>query len=275
MSEINFVHITDMHISSAEDSCVHGSDTVKGFRRVAEVMRKGKMNPNFVVLSGDLCHESDEAGYRKLKALLDEELSAFDCPVFPALGNHDSRAPFRRVFLQEAGPSEEQPYYYSAVVKGLRILVLDSKVPGEVHGQIDAQQLTWLEKQLVEPAPEGTLLVVHHPMTPLPAPMPEDHMLHEQGELLRVAGDRDVVGILTGHIHMHVAGMLGSIPWVSAGSTSLAVDPAWQREQRIADMPGFNVGYIRENRMVVSSRVAPGAQADILLKAAKRLPQEA
>ena len=54
-------------------------------------------------------------------------------------------------------------------VDGLRIVSLDTSVPGYHHGEISDAQYEWLASVLAKPAPHGTLLAMHHP--PIPVPM--------------------------------------------------------------------------------------------------------
>ena len=51
---------------------------------------------------------------------------------------------------------------------GLRIIALDTSVPGYHHGELTDAQLAWLADVLATPAPHGTLLAL---TPPLPVPM--------------------------------------------------------------------------------------------------------
>ena len=53
-------------------------------------------------------------------------------------------------------------------VAGLRIVSLDTSVPGYHHGELTDDQLAWLADVLATPAPHGTLLALHHPPIPIP-----------------------------------------------------------------------------------------------------------
>jgi hypothetical protein len=43
---------------------------------------------------------------------------------------------------------------------------LDTSVPGYHHGEISGRQLDWLADELATPAPDGTILALHHPPIP-------------------------------------------------------------------------------------------------------------
>ncbi|WP_458794083.1 metallophosphoesterase family protein, partial [Nocardia farcinica] len=77
------------------------------------------------------------------------------------------RVAFRRGLLdEEADQSEPVDRVYD--VNGLRIIALDSTVPGQHHGEISDEQLAWLRRELEVPAPDGTLIALHHPPVPSP-----------------------------------------------------------------------------------------------------------
>jgi 3',5'-cyclic AMP phosphodiesterase CpdA len=84
--------------------------------------------------------------------------------LFWVMGNDDNRAVLRRFLLDEA-PSTA-PLDRVRMIDGLRIITLDTSVPGYHHGEISGRQLDWPADELATPAPDGTILVLHHPPIP-------------------------------------------------------------------------------------------------------------
>ena len=98
-------------------------------------------------------------------------------------------------------------------VDGLRIVALDTSVPGYHHGELLTEQLAWLADVLATPAEHGTLLAMHHP--PLPLPMiraAELIELHDQHALADVVAGTDVRGILAGHLHFPTWSTFAGVP---------------------------------------------------------------
>ena len=98
-------------------------------------------------------------------------------------------------------------------VDGLRIIALDTSVPGYHHGELSDDQLTWLAAELATPAEHGTLIALHHP--PLPLPMlraAELIELLEQDRLAAVIEGSDVRGILAGHLHFSTYSLFAGVP---------------------------------------------------------------
>jgi len=138
----------------------------------------------------------------------------------PALylpGNHDARPAFRAQLL---GWEENEDVIDQVIwVGGLRVIALDSTVPGAAHGELDDSQLDWLEGELVTPAPLGTLVALHHPPIPGPSPFLNDIILRQPERLAEAMAGRDVRMVLAGHTHHASAGVLGGVPvWVATAS---------------------------------------------------------
>jgi 3',5'-cyclic-AMP phosphodiesterase len=108
---------------------------------------------------------------------------------------------------------------------GLRLIGMDSSVPGKVHGELNDAQLDALANELAEPAADGTVLVVDLPPMWSPIP-PSDHVaLREPERLAAVIRGSDVQLVLSGHAHRSVGTLAGVPAWGSPSSASLADAP--------------------------------------------------
>jgi 3',5'-cyclic AMP phosphodiesterase CpdA len=146
--------------------------------------------------------------------------------VIWVMGNHDEREPFARE-LFGVSATEETPLHRVHDVAGLRVVALDTTVPGYHHGELSSAQLSWLADQLAEPAPHGTVLALHHP--PIPVPMlraAETIELHDQHLLAEVVEGTDVRGIIGGHFHFSSYSTFAGVPVSVASSTCYVADPA-------------------------------------------------
>ena len=99
---------------------------------------------------------------------------------------------------------------------GLRIIALDSTIPGEDGGALDDQTLRYLRSELATPAPDGTIVALHHPPIPSPVEPMARMALRDPGRLRDAIAGSDVRLVLCGHSHHEAFGMLGATPvWVS------------------------------------------------------------
>jgi 3',5'-cyclic AMP phosphodiesterase CpdA len=103
-------------------------------------------------------------------------------------------------------------------VRGLRVITLDSLVPGEVHGVVSESQLAWVREVLAEPSPAGSIVVLHHPPI-LPASAYLSSIVLRNGAALGQAlAGGDVHAVLCGHLHLQLSGRLDGVPvWVTPG----------------------------------------------------------
>lgn len=196
MKPIRFVHISDTHIRrhplESNLSCVFQNvpDPAANLKDIFD--RISGMNIDFIIISGDLVHEGEEDDYRCLQQLIEER--KFDIPVLLALGNHDRKQAFRKVFLHQ---DSEAPYYYTRDVKGLRVIVLDSAWTGHGWGFIDKTQRQWLKEKLAEPSERGSIAVMHHPLFWENASL----AVRQADELKSILACSEVRGVFCGHIH--------------------------------------------------------------------------
>jgi 3',5'-cyclic AMP phosphodiesterase CpdA len=113
------------------------------------------------------------------------------------------------------------------LVDGLRIVALDTSVPGQHYGEVTDAQLAWLARLLDVPAPSGTILAMHHPPLPAVADLAVAVELLEQHRLATVLEGTDVRAILAGHMHYSSFGTFAGIPVSVASSTCYTQDLAF------------------------------------------------
>ena len=138
------------------------------------------------------------------------------------MGNHDNRAELRRFLLDEA-PSMA-PLDRVRTIDGLRIVTLDTSVPAHHYGEISTAQLDWLAEALAVPAPDGTILALHHPPIPSVLDLAVTVELRDQASLGRVLKDTDVRAILAGHLHYSTNATFVGIPVSVASATCYTQD---------------------------------------------------
>ncbi|WP_150273960.1 metallophosphoesterase family protein [Paenibacillus tepidiphilus] len=259
MKPIYFAHLTDTHINAPEKQHpMFGVDMTAKLRAVMGDIRTLRTKPAFILISGDLTQDGDLADYRHLKAVIEEEAGLTGIPVHVILGNHDFRAPFREGYLGEA-PSDK-PYYYSFIENGLRIVMLNSQIPGSHGGELDEQQLEWLDEILAQPAEQGNLLVIHHPVTLTSSELMDGHLLRNPQSLAKVIKGRKVIGLLAGHIHFHNIGSFHGVPSCAAAGVAFGLDPASADAMRFLDNSGYNLVTVKDGVMAVQPRMLPGSE---------------
>ncbi len=190
--------------------------------------------PAAIVITGDLTQNGDPSAYAALREQVVTVATRLGSQLMWLPGNHDERHAFARSLL---GSSDDAAAIQVMDVAGLRLIGLDSCVPGHHHGSLTDATLAALRAELATPAPRGTVLAIHHP--PLPAVMDslQDLMLRDPAPFAAAIVATDVRWILAGHVHSACTGVFAGVPVTTASSTSRAIDLS-QPTSRIIDRDG-------------------------------------
>ena len=247
-----FLQLSDLHLAPP-GTLLAGVDPMRQMRSVLARIERLELSPAFIVISGDLTDDGSAESYEVVNEVL-TELAGRSTPVLLALGNHDDRATFRRVVLGEERGDNQSPYYHSRLIDGLRVIVLDSVIPGEVGGALGEAQLAWLEDELEAPAPRGNLIVLHHPCRLAgPAhPYPE-FIVRDAAALEAIVAHHQnrVVGVLAGHSHQANSAPFGGTLHATAPAVLCQLDYfAGERYQPVPGA-GFNLCQIDDSGLIV------------------------
>ena len=218
-------HVSDPHLLA--DRLQYGVvDTEAGLARSLERLARLDPPPSALVFTGDLADRAEPVAYARLRAIVEPAAARMGAEVVWVMGNHDERAPYAAaLFGEEADDDTPQDRVHE--VDGLRIVALDTSVPGYHHGDVTDDQLAWLRDVLATPAPHGTLLALHHPPIPVPTvPAAQIIELLDQDRLADVLAGTDVRGILGGHFHFTSWSTFAGIPVSVAAATCYTMDPA-------------------------------------------------
>jgi len=207
------VQISDVHLT-ADGTLPPGVRPRDNLIRAFDVLGSSGMRPDVILLTGDLTNAGDPACYDDLRAIVADRAAAAGVPTVVYLpGNHDERAAFRRHLLDVDGDAPVNQTHHR---DGLRIIALDSVVPGQDHGVLTEEALDYLRFELATPAPDGTIVALHHPPIPSPIKPMAGIALRDPGRLRDAIEGGDVRLIVAGHSHHESLGVLGNTPvWVS------------------------------------------------------------
>ena len=255
------LHLSDTHFV-AEGHLYDAVDSERHLREVFEQIEASGGRPEAIVFTGDLADKGDPAAYARLVAIVEPAAERLGARVIWVMGNHDDRGAFREGLLHQLPSSA--PVDRVHWVNGLRIIALDSTVPGHHHGEISSDQLDWLAEELASPAPHGTVLAMHHPPVPSVLDLAVLVELRDQSELAEVLQGSDVRSIIAGHLHYSSTATFAGIPVSVASATcytqDLSVPVGGTRGRNGAQ--AFNLIHVFENT-VLHSVVPVGAHEPI------------
>ena len=158
------VHVSDTHLAVV-DAPTASQNSAARLRTLMSRLVETGLRPEAIIVTGDVADRGEPEAYSTVRGLVEPAAEALGARVIWVMGNHDDRAAFRSGLLDEPAATTEVDRV--EWLGGLRIIVLDTTVPGRHWGEITPDQLAWLADVLAEPAPEGTVLALHHPPVPV------------------------------------------------------------------------------------------------------------
>lgn len=249
-------HISDTHFLADGAPLFGAVATETNLRRALEQLQASEVVPEALVFTGDLADLGEPDAYRRLRAIVEPVAESLGAQVIWVMGNHDERLRYSVELFDVEGTEAPQDRVYD--VGGLRIISLDTTVPGWHHGDLTDEQLAWLADVLATPAPHGTLIAVHHPPLPIPLDGAMEMLeLQEQNRLADVVRGTDVRGILAGHLHYTTHGTFAGIPVSVAAATCYTMDLA-DRSKLLSGIDAnqaFNVVSLYDNTAPAEGQV--------------------
>jgi 3',5'-cyclic AMP phosphodiesterase CpdA len=152
--------ISDLHIKRPGALAYRRVDTAAYLARCVAALNALDPRPDAVIMTGDLVDQGDPEQYEHLKTLL----APLRIPYLLVVGNHDARDALRAAFPERAELRSGGEFVHYAVDVGpLRLIALDSMVPGQSAGTLCEARLDWLAAQLDAARGKPVVVALHHP----------------------------------------------------------------------------------------------------------------
>ncbi|WP_105566879.1 metallophosphoesterase [Microbacterium halophytorum] len=254
------VHISDTHLLAGGARLYDRFAVEDNLRRTLDRVEQAGEGADALVFTGDLTDLGEPDAYLRLRRIVEPVAERLGAPIAWVAGNHDERSEMRRDLLDEE-PSQKA-IFHAWDLAGLRLIALDSTVPGWHHGEIDDAQLDWLRGKLAEPAPLGTILALHHPPLPSHVPLFDVLELRGQDRLADVIRGTDVRAILAGHLHYAMHGTFAGVPVSVAAATCYTMDVA-REPQRVNGMDAgqsFSLVHVYDDTITHTTVPVHGAE---------------
>ncbi len=216
------VHLSDTHFLADRAALFGQVDTDRGLAKALDRLRTEIDRADLVVVTGDVADLGEPDAYDRIAATVEPAVAALGAELLWVMGNHDERPAFSARLW---GAESADPLDRALMIGGLRVIALDSTVPGYHHGELDDDQLSWLAAVLAEPAPDGTVLALHHPPLPTRVKIMGLVELREATRLAEVITGTDVRAILAGHLHYSTFGTFAGVPVSVAAASCYTIDP--------------------------------------------------
>ncbi|MCU1513766.1 MAG: 3,5-cyclic-nucleotide phosphodiesterase [Microbacteriaceae bacterium] len=246
------IHLSDTHLLAGGNRLYNAIDSEARLERLFAQLEQSGAKPEAIVLTGDLADHGEAEAYERLRAIVDPAAARLGAQVIWVMGNHDDRGNFRSRLLGQMPTTAPIDRVYD--VNGLRVIALDSTVPGSHYGHVTDAQLDWLAEELSLPALHGTIIAMHHPPVPSVQDLAILVELREQDALAEVIRGSDVRGIIAGHLHYSTTAMFAGVPVSVASATCYTQDLGFQdRATRAHDgSQSFNLVHVYDTTVLHS-----------------------
>jgi 3',5'-cyclic-AMP phosphodiesterase len=227
--------ISDMHVLRAGTRLFGALDTFGSLARCVEHVNRLPTRPDAILVTGDMTNDGEAADYEALVRLLDR----LAMPYYPIPGNHDDREHMRWAFRHLGLLPTTGPLHYTVEHLPIRLIALDTVIPGQTHGHLGAAQLDWLEATLRAAPDRPTIVFLHHP----PFPTGIDHM-----DAIRLTDSDALRAVITGHAQVErvACGHLHRAIQVRWAGTVAVTAPSTAHQVALTLAPGDAARWIAE-----------------------------
>ena len=251
-------HITDTHITSPGTLLMGIVDTASALEGAVAALNRLDPSPDAIVLTGDLVESGAPEEYAHLRGLL----APLRMPVFAIPGNHDAREPMREAFIGDGYLPRQGFLDYAIEDYPLRVVALDTLVPGEGGGALCWERLQWLDRTLSRARDRPTLVLMHHP--PFLTGISRMDRLGLDGsaafaDIVRHHGQ--VERVACGHLHRPIESRFAGTVAGTAPSTAHQIVLDFRPDARVSfafEPPGYQLHYWREGAGLVTHTVSIG-----------------
>ncbi|MEK0339226.1 MAG: metallophosphoesterase family protein [Nitrosopumilus sp.] len=196
------VQLSDLHVGS------------QFLPEVFETLVKevNELNPDVIVITGDLTNEGLMKEYEECKSLL----TKFNVKkIISISGNHDYRNTGYLLF-KKFFPFQTVNELDDDVV----LVTVGTARPDRNEGEVGYRQNLWLERTMKKYKDKVKIVAMHHHLIPIPDTGSDQLTVVDAGDVLRTVLDTKVDVVLCGHKHRPWAWNFGKLTIVNAGTAT-------------------------------------------------------
>lgn len=247
--------ITDLHLRAAGRKAYRVVDTGRYLPPAIATLNALDPRPDVVLITGDLT----DFGRPEEYAALREQLEALELPWYVIPGNHDERSALRQAFPEHAWLGQTGFMHYTLEAYPVRLIGLDTLVPGEGRGELCRERLEWLSQRLAEQPGRPTMLFMHHPPFATGIAHMDRQGLTGARELEALMRDyANVERIVCGHVHRTIFRRFGGTIASCCPSTAHQVnlDLAEHGDAAfVMEPPGYQLHLWKEGALITHTGV--------------------
>ena len=212
-SGFSFVQISDSHIGFNKAA---NQDVTGTLNLAIERINQLPVAPDLLLHTGDISHSSKLAEFDTAQQIVKGAKAG---QFFYVPGEHDTASDDGALYRERFGKGTLGTGWYSFDHKGVHFVGLNNSQQIDAMGDLGADQLSWLKKDLASHSPSTPVVVFAH--IPLWMVYPQWGWGTQDGaEALSYLKRFGSVTVLNGHIHQVVQKVEGNVAFHTATSTA-------------------------------------------------------
>lgn len=210
--------ITDSHVDAPGTLAFGRIDARACLRKALDAIIALNPRPDLILHTGDVTQHGDLALNKDVRAMLDETGIRY-CAI---PGNHDEVEPLRGAFADTAWmPKNSRFLHYVLEDLPVRVICLDTKIPGEIAGEMCAERLEWLSTQLKAGGSKPTMIAMHHPVFRTGRPISDSRPFRNADAFTELVSRYPNVSlVVAGHVHCTLQTRVAHAVAIAAPSVS-------------------------------------------------------
>lgn len=216
------VQLTDTHVVEPGHLQYGRFDTNARLATAVDHINAMDPVPDVAIITGDLVENGHPAEY----VLCAELLSGLSMPHYVVAGNHDIVAGIATAFgyIEELPGPDVASLDYVVDRHEVRLVALDTSIPGEHGGNLSSGQLEWFDETLAARADAPTLVMMHHPPFISGIDWMDRSRLENSASLEEVVARHAQIGaVVCGHLHRPIQAAFGGTVAMTSSSTSMQI----------------------------------------------------
>jgi 3',5'-cyclic AMP phosphodiesterase CpdA len=163
---------------------------------------------DMVVVAGDLTDFGTEEEYNRFRELMEP----LELPYRAVPGNHDNVAVMRACFADQPWMVSNGPINWALEFDDLALIGLDSSVPGQAHGNLSEETLSFLSGTLDVQDGKPTIVMLHHPPVVTGIDKMDIQNLRDSAKLRAIlSGYSGELRLTCGHVHRNIVAPFGTV----------------------------------------------------------------
>lgn len=229
---VRVIQFTDCHLGPVESESLLGLNTDQSLEDVLQLIQQNESSIDQLLCTGDVASAGHSDGYQRFHQMVRRY---FKQPLAWLPGNHDS-SEIMSVSARAIGIETRL-----VNVGNWLIVMLDSSVPDQVYGHLEAGELDYLSYVLRHNEQNKPVMVcLHHQPVAVGSEWIDQYIVRNSAALFELIDQFPQVKIVScGHVHQEFSAKRKNVDLLATPSTCVQFKPLCDKFTVDTQMPGY------------------------------------